>query len=314
MLAQKLMGANLVGLGARQWTAVACSSDGSRVVVAAWGDYVYTSADGGNTWEKRTSLGTRNWRAIACSSDGLKIVAAAYGQNIFTSRDGGETWVERTASGSKNWISVDSSSDGNKLVAAGNIGSYVYVSQDGGETWLQTTVTNPAIVKITPDGSKIAGAYNSNAQEFFMSSNGGASWVNYYIPFDQSGYSRTICLSADGAKIFVPFSSFSTGTGYIYRSINTGSSWTKLDNSGNRSWSYQIDCSYDGKKVISAANNGYVYLSSSWGDVWLELTSIGSGSWQSFCMSDDGSKIFAALFNGNIYRSLNGGTSWSALP
>ena len=313
MLAQKLMGANSAGIGARSWTAIACSSDGSRVVVAAWGDYVYTSADGGNTWEKRTSAGVRNWRSIACSSDGLKIVAGAYGQNLFTSNDGGETWVERTASGVKNWFSVDSSSDGNKLVAAVS-GSYVYTSSDAGLTWNQTSIANPAIVSCSSDGLKIVGSYSAITDRIFFSSDGGTSWLTNSVSATPANYTQSSKISGDGTKIVANVKNSGTGTGYLYRSTNGGANWTRLDSAGNRAWGYAIECSNDGVKIISAHFPGYVYISSNSGISWVELTSIGSRSWQSLCMSDDGSKIFAAPYNGNIFRSVNGGTSWSALP
>lgn len=314
MLVHKLLGANSVGIGARSWAAIACSSDGSRVVVAAWGDYVYTSADGGNTWEKRTSAGVRNWRSIACSSDGFKIVAAAYGQNLFTSNDGGETWVERTASGVKNWLSVDSSSDGNKIVASGGVGSYVYTSSDAGLTWNQTSIANPAIVSCSSDGLKIVGSYSAITDQIFFSSDGGTSWLTKSVSATPANYTQSAKISGDGTKIVANVKSSGTGTGYLYRSTNGGDNWTRQDNAGERRWGNAIDCSNDGVKIISAPSSGYVYISSNSGISWLELTSIGSRSWQSFCMSDDGSKIFAAPYNGSIFRSVNGGTSWSALP
>jgi hypothetical protein len=62
---------------------VASSSDGTKLVAAGWGDYIYTSWDSGATW---TEKGTRqDWSSVASSSDGTKLVAVVNGGYIYTS-------------------------------------------------------------------------------------------------------------------------------------------------------------------------------------------------------------------------------------
>jgi photosystem II stability/assembly factor-like uncharacterized protein len=74
-------------LGARGWTAVAASPDGSTLAIASYDGYLYTgsSADGGVSWNWTLKSGTWNvphWNAAALSSDGSKLVAAPIGADL----------------------------------------------------------------------------------------------------------------------------------------------------------------------------------------------------------------------------------------
>src|ERR1019366_5810490 len=108
------------------WTSVASSADGSKLVAvseSASGDpgnpngLIYTSTDSGATWTA-TSAPRTEWWAVASSADGTKLVAEDYlNRHIYISRNSGATW---TLSGAPTqwWYAVASSADGSKLVAA----------------------------------------------------------------------------------------------------------------------------------------------------------------------------------------------------
>jgi hypothetical protein len=71
--------------GANQWSAVASSADGTKLI-AVGGPLcrcIYTSTDSGATWTQQTGAGQRYWGAVASSSDGTKLVAAELGVNPF---------------------------------------------------------------------------------------------------------------------------------------------------------------------------------------------------------------------------------------
>ena len=44
--------------GLRNWTAISCDSTGTDIVACATGGQIYTSSDGGNTWNPRDSART----------------------------------------------------------------------------------------------------------------------------------------------------------------------------------------------------------------------------------------------------------------
>jgi hypothetical protein len=121
----------------RTWQAVASSSDGTKLVAAVSGGYVFISADSGVTWTQAGSQ--QNWISVASSSDGSKLVAAASPGAIYTSADSGATWTQRESQQAA-WSSVASSSDGTRLAAARGMGmaGYIFMSTDSGATWTQT--------------------------------------------------------------------------------------------------------------------------------------------------------------------------------
>src|SRR5207245_63071 len=63
------------------WSSVASSNDGSRLIAAAGSGPVYVSFDSGAIW---TTTAGPAAQSIACSSDGTKLVAAVYGGQIYT--------------------------------------------------------------------------------------------------------------------------------------------------------------------------------------------------------------------------------------
>jgi hypothetical protein len=67
------------------WSCLACSADGSRLVAAVNGGLIYTSPDFGTTWAAGDAP-SANWVSVASSADGNKLVAAASGGPIYTSQ------------------------------------------------------------------------------------------------------------------------------------------------------------------------------------------------------------------------------------
>ena len=137
-------GVTLASAPSTNWTSVASSADGTKLVAAAGGIYVgqtYTSTNSGFTWA-RTSAPIAQWTSVASSADGSKLVAAAGDGNtgppgpIYTSTDFGFTWNLSSAP-NMFWSSVASSADGSKLVAAvdGYYGGGIYTSTNSGFTW-----------------------------------------------------------------------------------------------------------------------------------------------------------------------------------
>jgi len=60
------------------WTAVASSADGNKLVAAAYGGLIYTSTNSGDTWTQCTNAPDEGWESVASSADGTTLVAVAY--------------------------------------------------------------------------------------------------------------------------------------------------------------------------------------------------------------------------------------------
>ena len=81
VLAESVIGydwttSNLQTTTHRNWIDTASSADGTKLITADYGGYLYTSTDSGATWVERTDAGVFNWRSVASSDDGTKLVAA----------------------------------------------------------------------------------------------------------------------------------------------------------------------------------------------------------------------------------------------
>jgi len=106
-------------------SALAFSSDGSKLVGTTNGGPIYTSGDSGNTWV--TNNINRNWTALASSADGTHLAAAVNGGQIYVSADSGMTWIAHSAN--RVWNALISSADGTHLAATVGAGQ-IYTSDN----------------------------------------------------------------------------------------------------------------------------------------------------------------------------------------
>jgi len=116
---------------------IVTSADGSRLAAIAVGDSmggIFTSSDGGSTWQERTNAGISFFTSISSSADGEKLVAVANGGGILISTDGGESWYSKLAATNKVFQAVASNPDMTKIVGVVPNG-YVFTSSDFSKTW-----------------------------------------------------------------------------------------------------------------------------------------------------------------------------------
>lgn len=99
--------------------------------------------------------------------------------------------------------------------------------------------------------------------------------------------------------------------GYVYISIDGGTTWYECVNAGSRDWS-GVTVSGTGATVAAYVYGGYIYTSYDYGVQWVERTSAGSRNWRGITCSADGLKLAAVAYGGNIYTSADGGVSWLA--
>lgn len=114
------------------WISVAMSSDGSKMLIAGYDDYLHFSTDGGFSLVPLTNSGTRYWISTAISSNGSRMAAGVDEQNdynnptgyIYTSIDGGNNWQEEATPGAGSWRALTMSANGLKLAAGSYIATY----------------------------------------------------------------------------------------------------------------------------------------------------------------------------------------------
>ena len=239
--------------GSQNWSSIAGSTDGSKLVAAAWGGKIHTSSDAGANWTEHPGAGDRNWLAVASSADGNKLAALYdWGGYIFTSSDAGVNWTARGVPGSHNWTAIASSADGNRLVAVAK-DSTVFTSSDAGVTW--TAQANSGFrkwsaVASSADGNKLVAT--ATGGRIYTSANAGATWTERAA--DGLHNWTAVTISDDGQKL----SATAGGGGYIYSSNDGGATWVFQTSAGVPNWA-AIASSADGSKIAAAAYGGAIY-------------------------------------------------------
>lgn len=288
------------------WSGVASSADGSRLVAVASRDGIYISTNAGLTWTETTAPNNYLWQAVASSADGTTLAAASVGIGtcvIYVSTNSGGDWKSASVP-QKNWTSVALSADGSKIVALAGDFSFnppttVYTSTDFGTTW--TLQTNGPVtyfwttIASSSDGIRLT-TFASNI--ILVSTNSGVNWMQASNPVASWGAvippCKEITCSTDGTRLAAIINS------YIYISTNLGFSWTKTSAPANGSWS-SIASSADGSKLIASSQtySGPIYVSSDFGLTWNSNNV--SSRWYAVAMSADGNKVVAVATPGGIW-------------
>ena len=275
------------GLAHGNWTALASSADGSRIVATEAGTGISVSYNNGSSWASTNST-TSAWHAIASSADGSKLVAAVYSGGIYSSS--GAAWAQDSGTSGGNWTALASSANGNALAATA-YGGYIWTSTTAGASWTQQTgsgTKNRTTVACSASGTVIVAAATNDY--IYYSLNSGSTWNNG-SGLSSLGWDSVAC-SADGTRMVAAASN-----GGVYTSTNSGANWTH-QTSFPLSGANAVATSSDGAKIAAAVNGGGIYVSSDLGATW-SLQNAPVNSWIALSMSADGSHIAAAA-NGSI--------------
>src|ERR1035437_5991096 len=208
------------------WSSVASSADGTKLVAAVRGGQIYISSNSGNGWTAQGPNGLL-WTSVASSSDGTKLVAVENNGQIYTSTNSGTSWTQRV-SGTIYWTAVASSADGSRLVATAS-GGQVCISTDSGATWVaqNTPVTGQLTsVASSSDGSRLAVTTGGSGTSgyIFTSSDSGATWTQLagaphvsWAAIAASADCSQLAAAVYGGNIYISSqSSTTTGTaGYL---------------------------------------------------------------------------------------------------
>ncbi|HLX72890.1 MAG TPA: hypothetical protein VKV04_24970 [Verrucomicrobiae bacterium] len=255
------------GSGGNGWSSIACSADGTKLVISGYFGGIYTSTNSGATWISNAAP-VNHWHSLACSADGTRMAATTWEGNGQVWTNSGTTWYP-TASPTASIASYENiacSTDGTKLVTAAAISPYHYVftSPDSGTTWNQANVPNNLsyyAVASSADGTKLA-VFVENANVMYTSPDSGTTWVSNAIPtFNWIAASS----SADGSKLVAV--AFDGGS---YRSADSGTTWVSNNVSG-ASW-YTVASSSDGNSII-ALEGGPYYTTTNFGQNWISNSS-----------------------------------------
>jgi len=299
------------------WSCVASSADGNKLVAAVNGGLIYTSTNSGVAWMPTTAP-SNAWASVACSADGSKVIAAAsydYGDGeIYRSADSGSSW-ELTGAPSTYWRSVASSADGIHLAAAGEDTS---VSTNSGAIWtyldpggIPTFVLFP-LVSSSADGRIVSivetGFGGQDSQIYTLPS---SAWKPLGKSPSFRGHCSSVAMSADGTGIAATINNadaFEAGltncAGILFTSSSLGA--TQITNCTSVSNWTSVATSSDGIRLASVASSGEIYTSTNGGVTWAPNI-VTNASWSSVASSADGAKLIAVANGGGIY-------TWQTTP
>jgi hypothetical protein len=169
---------NLLGsiFSGSEWSSVACSADGTKLIVGNEGR-VFISTNSGATWISNSIASTnmQDWNSVAISADGSKMTAIVVWESgsalasIYSSRDSGVTWQSNNAPGVA-WEWIASSADGAKSFATVGAGG-IYTSQ---------TISQPRL-NLTPSSTNLMLDWGIPSTNFVLQQISGlstAGWSN----------------------------------------------------------------------------------------------------------------------------------------
>ncbi len=223
-----------LGSAGYKWIHIESSANGQRLIASAARNYdnepvtnggVFTSQDGGVTWQQHPELGEITEAQLATSADGMQVVVSQSGvwndetgtqtDSLWRSADGGTTWTEltnRLGPDAYYLAKVGSSADGSTIaltsfskvdaVDDGSQSGVVWLSKDSGATWqIQDTLENQywSSLAVSDDGMNIA-ALGDNGY-LYTTVNGGQDWVKETTLNEQ--YWGVMDLSGDGVKLLL---------------------------------------------------------------------------------------------------------------
>ena len=214
-----------------------------------------------------------------------------YSAGVFKSEDGGSTWMPTgviSPPGSFSSLSMNDiyihPTNSNILWVATNNG--VYKTINGGDSWSQTLSGNIKDIKLKPGDpntvyavkNDLVASPNTYSYRFYKSIDGGDNFnlSNIGLPSSNSGRMAIDVTPANPNVVYILSATKSYGYQGVYKSINSGFSFTQTANTSNIFESTQA---------------------------WYDM---------SFAVSDtDENSIFVGVLN--IWRSNNGGDSFSKL-
>ena len=238
-------------------------------------DYaILYSSDYGISWDLSTVEGTRFYTKVSFSADdSIQCLHDYYGTLVYISTDYGNSWLTHTVG--LNCQIFEISSDGTLMFYRTSSRQY-WKSSNYGVSWIE--VTKPYAGTTFTDKCFIKGTnviYYFLAKDYYaivyISVNGGITWPWSYEVHSSKYLPLPLCnVSNNGSKIvFIP--EYTSGTPYVFYSLDSGSSWNSVAIVSGRgsidNLSSNLAMSSDGKYLVY--NNGdYTMVSSDYGVSW----------------------------------------------
>ena len=205
----------------RNWFAIDCSEDGSRIYAIADSlpGVIRASTDSGVTWTSISFLSTATAsRGIATNVDGSLILVAVYLGNLYVSSNFGASWA-LSLSSNVGWQFLRISRDGSLMLACE---SSLRLSRDRGGSWTQSTAISGQFKSagISANGSYII--TTAFTGKVYTSADAGVSFTSRLMNADW----WPSAISADGTKMLAGAGGQYWTPSKLQFSSDAGVNWT----------------------------------------------------------------------------------------
>lgn len=267
-------------------------------------------------------------------STGDKDAGDTHSTGVLKSFDGGLTWTQtgllwQTSQQRRIFRLLINPVNPNTLIVASSVG--VFRSLDAGATWSLVANGNYVDAEYRPGDTTTV--YIVSNGSFARSTNGGSSFTTISISGSLPSSRLSLAVTpANNNYVYIMVGATNNGFGGLYRSINTGSSWTLMSStpnvmgwaadgsdSGGQAWySLAIDASPTNANEITVGGVNS-WKSTNGGSTWTLNTHWYGGGGKPYVHADlhcvlytSGTTCYLGT-DGGIARTTNSGTNWSTI-
>ena len=219
-------------------------TDANTVWAGAPNGGLWKTTDGGNSWTMQNTdfLGTLGVSAIAIDPTNTNIIylgtgdrdgGDSQGLGVYKSTDGGTTWnLSSTGLGNRT-VGMFIMDPGNSSVIVAATNGGIYKTTNAGANWTRTSPTTNNFRDIRFRPGDFTTQYATESGDFWRSTDSGNSWNAITGGLPGSATRLVIGVSpADANTVYALCSGGAPFEG-LYRSTNSGVTWTQQSNSPN---------------------------------------------------------------------------------
>lgn len=301
------------------------------------GGGIFLTINGGTLWQQ--VLANENINAVEFAFSNPNIAYAGSAGAVYRSEDGGQIW-RKVSVGEEGWGSsgvragfpidfqVDPSNP--SRVFANNYGGGNFLSVDGGQTWTVASdgYTGAQVRDIAIDPTNPAVVYAAARSGFFVSTDGGDSWVGLNTPPAFHLEWNAVAIDQSNPKHVLASNNWDP---IILQSDNKGQIWRLTGDRLQEGMAWRVfKFSTSDSKTVYAGSSAFfsagvfddrmsaagVYVSHDGGTSWNTANDTLSAQANVIDLAVDlynPQVVYAATGTSGLLRSSNGGSSWTVM-